>query len=80
MHDGKIRLERYALGFSDAERWTSQSIAKSVTSTLIGAAIKDGYIKSIDDLVTKYIPDHKGSAYDKVTFGPDGVMDINGGL
>ena len=67
LQDGKIRLERYALGFSEDMRWTSQSIAKSVTSTLIGAAIKDGYIKSIDDYVTKYLPDLKGSAYDKVT-------------
>jgi len=67
LQDGKIRLERYALGFSDAERWTSQSVAKSVTSTLLGAAIKDGYIKSIDDFLIKYIPDLKGSAYDKVT-------------
>jgi CubicO group peptidase (beta-lactamase class C family) len=67
LQDGKIRMERYALGFSDAERWTSQSVAKSVTSTLVGAAIKDGYIKSIDDYLTKYIPDLKGSAYDKVT-------------
>lgn len=64
---GKTRLERYALGFSDAERWTSQSVAKSVTSTLVGAAIKDGYIKSLDDYVTKYIADLKGSVYDKVT-------------
>ena len=67
LQDGKIRLERYALGFSDAERWTSQSVAKSITSTLVGAAIKDGYIKSVDDYVTKYIPELKGSAYDKVT-------------
>lgn len=67
LQDGKIRLERYALGFSDAERWTSHSVAKSVTSTLLGAAIKDGYIKSIDDYVTKYIPDLKGGSYDKVT-------------
>jgi CubicO group peptidase (beta-lactamase class C family) len=67
LQDGKIRMERYALGFSEAERWTSQSVAKSVTSTLVGAAIKDGYIKSIDDYVTKYIPTLKGSAYDKVT-------------
>src|SRR5207342_370840 len=52
LQDGKIRLERYALGFSEADRWTSQSVAKSVTSTLVGAAIKDGYIKSIDDYVT----------------------------
>jgi len=67
LQNGKIRMERYALGFSNAERWTSQSVAKSVTSTLVGAAIKDGYIKSIDDLITKYIPDLKGGAYDKVT-------------
>lgn len=67
LQNGKIRLERYALGFSDGERWTSQSVAKSITSILLGAAIKDGYIKSIDDYVTKYLPDLKGSAYDKVT-------------
>lgn len=67
LQNGKIRMERYALGFSDAERWTSQSVAKSVTSTLVGAAIKDGYIHSVDDYVTKYIPDLKGSAYDSVT-------------
>lgn len=67
LQNGKIRLERYALGFSDSDRWTSQSIAKSVTSTLVGAAIKDGYIKSVDDLLTKYIPELKGSAYSKVT-------------
>ena len=67
LQNGKIRMERYALGFSEAERWTSQSVAKSVTSTLVGAAIKDGYIKSVDDYITQYIPDLKGSAYDKVT-------------
>ncbi len=67
LHNGKIRLEHYTLGFSNAERWTSQSVAKSVTSTLVGAAIKDGYIKSIDDNLTMYLPTLKGSAYDKVT-------------
>jgi CubicO group peptidase (beta-lactamase class C family) len=67
LQDGKIRMERYALGFSKANRWTSQSVAKSVTSTLVGAAIKDGYIKSVDDYITNYIPYLKGSAYDKVT-------------
>ena len=67
LQDGKIRLERYALGYSEAGRWTSQSVAKSVTSTLVGVAIKDGYINSVDDYVTDYIPDLKGSAYDSVT-------------
>ena len=67
LQDGKIRLERYALGDSKSNRWSSFSIAKSVTSTLVGAAIKDGYIKTVDDRVTDYIPDLKGSAYDSVT-------------
>ncbi|CAN5696544.1 serine hydrolase [soil metagenome] len=67
LQDGKIRMERYALGFSEADWWTSHSVAKSVTSTLVGAAIRDGYIKSIDDYITNYIPGLKGSAYEKVT-------------
>jgi CubicO group peptidase (beta-lactamase class C family) len=65
--DGKIVLERYGLGRTEKDRWTSFSVAKSVTATLIGAAIKDGKIKSLDDKVTQYIPEMKGSAYDDVT-------------
>ncbi len=67
IQDGKIRVEKYGLGFSADGRWTSFSVAKSFTSTLVGAAIKDGYIKSIDDKVSDYIPDLKGSVYDNVT-------------
>ena len=67
LHDGGIRLERYALGHSANGRWTSQSVAKSATSTLVGAAIKDGTIKSIDDPVTTYIAGLRGSAYEGVT-------------
>jgi CubicO group peptidase (beta-lactamase class C family) len=67
LHDGKIRLERYALGHSESQRWTSFSVAKSFTSTLVGAALKDGYIKSLDDPLTKYIRGLDGSAYDGVT-------------
>lgn len=67
LQDGKIRLEKYGLGFSTEGRWTSFSVAKSFTSTLVGAAIKDGYIKSIDNKVSDYIPDLKGSVYDDVT-------------
>jgi len=67
IQDGKIRLEKYGLDFSGDGRWTSFSVAKSFTSTLVGAAIRDGYIKSIDDKVSDYIPDLKGSVYDDVT-------------
>ena len=65
--DGKIILERYGLGRTPNDRWTSFSVAKSVTSALIGAAIKDGKIKSLDDPVTRYVPELKGSAYEGVT-------------
>ncbi|MFH0756322.1 MAG: serine hydrolase [Bacteroidota bacterium] len=67
LQDGKIRLERYARGHSESGLWSSLSVAKSVTSTLAGVAIKDGYIKSVDDCVTDYIPGLEGSAYEKVT-------------
>jgi CubicO group peptidase (beta-lactamase class C family) len=64
---GKIVLERYGMGENPHDRWTSFSVGKSVTSTLVGAAIKDGYIKGLDSAVTDYLPSLKGSAYDGVT-------------
>ena len=67
LQDGRIRLERYARGFRPDQRWTSFSVAKSVTSTLFGAALKDGSIRSLDDQVVRYVPELKGSAYDGVT-------------
>lgn len=67
LQDGKVRLERYEMGFRPDGRWTSFSVAKSLTSTLVGAAVKDGAIKSLDDPVSDYIDELKGSAYDGVT-------------
>jgi CubicO group peptidase (beta-lactamase class C family) len=67
VHKGALRLERYGLDFDAKGRWTSFSVAKSVTSTLVGAAVRDGHIKSLDDKVSQYIPEMKGSAYDDVS-------------
>jgi CubicO group peptidase (beta-lactamase class C family) len=67
IQDGKIRLERYGQDFDSKGRWTSFSVAKSFTSTLVGAALQDGSIRSLDDKVSEYIPDLRGSAYDDVT-------------
>jgi CubicO group peptidase (beta-lactamase class C family) len=67
VHDGKVRLERYGLDFDGGGRWTSFSVAKSITSTLVGAALRDGFIRSMDDKVSDYIPEMKGSAYDDVS-------------
>jgi CubicO group peptidase (beta-lactamase class C family) len=67
LHDGKVRYEAYGLGLGPQDRWTSFSVAKSFTSTLLGAAVKDGFIKSLSDPVTDYIPGLAGSAYEGVT-------------
>ena len=67
LHEGRVRLERYSLGYSEKGRWVSQSVAKSITSTLVGAAIKDGFIQSLDEPVSRYVKGLEGSAYDSVT-------------
>lgn len=64
---GEIVFENYFLGNDQHTRWMSMSVAKSVTATLIGAAIQDGAINSIDDQIVTYLPRFKGSAYDGVT-------------
>ncbi len=67
LQDGKIRAEEYMLDYGPDQRWTSFSVAKSLVSTLVGAALQDGSIKSLDDPLTDYIPELKGSGYDGVT-------------
>lgn len=67
LHRGRIVLERYALGQTEHDSWVSYSVAKSITSTLLGAAVRDGAIKSLDDPVTLYIPELAHSGYDGVT-------------
>lgn len=67
LHRDRIVLERYDRGHGRGQRWTSFSVGKSISSTLLGAAVADGAIASIDDPVTKYLPALKGSAYEGVT-------------
>lgn len=67
LHVGEIRFEKYRMNFGQDDRWTSFSVAKSLVSTLVGAAIRDGFITSIDDPLTAYIPALEGSGYDDVT-------------
>lgn len=64
VQDGDVLYERYAPGNDRSSRWVSFSVTKSLTSMLIGAAIKDGYIASVDDKVTDYLPRLRNSAYD----------------
>jgi CubicO group peptidase (beta-lactamase class C family) len=67
LKDGKIAYETYQRGNTEDTRWMSMSVAKSITSTLAGIAIKDGLISGLDAQVVDYVPALKGSAYDGVT-------------
>jgi len=76
--DGKIVYERYGLGNTEDSKWVSYSVAKSVVSMLVGAAISDGYIESVDEKVTDYLPRLKGSSYDQATIG--NVLQMSSGV
>ncbi len=67
LKDGKVAYEYYGKGNTAQTLWTSRSVAKSVVSVLIGVAIKEGKIKSVDDPITTYVPELKGTAWDGVT-------------
>ena len=67
LQNDKIRLEEYAEGVDKTTLWTSFSVAKSISSMLLGVALKEGDIESLDDALQKYIPEFKGYDYGKVT-------------
>jgi CubicO group peptidase (beta-lactamase class C family) len=65
--NGRIALEYYGFGNTEKTLWTSRSVAKSVVSTLVGIAIREGRIHAIDDPVVQYLPELKGTAWEGVT-------------
>lgn len=65
--DGKIVWDFYAQGNTPTTLWTSRSVGKSVVSTLVGVALKEGKISSLNDEVVKYNPDVRGTAWEHVT-------------
>lgn len=76
--DGKVVFETYRAGINEDTRWVSFSVTKSVTSMLLGMAIKDGFIKSVDEPVTDFIPQLVGTAYQGVTI--ENVLNMNTGV
>ncbi|WP_427965353.1 serine hydrolase domain-containing protein [Altererythrobacter sp.] len=67
MKDGRIVTEIYRNGMNERTRHMGWSMTKSVTSVLIGAALEEGLIASLDDQITRYLPELKSSGYDGVT-------------
>jgi len=67
LKNGEVVYEDYELGTTSETLWPSFSMCKSVASTLVGAALLDGSISSLDDPITKYLPQMKNGAYDGVS-------------
>ncbi len=64
---GEIVLERFTRGNDESTVWASRSMAKSITSLMIGTAVRSQHIRSVDDPVTGYVPELRGTHYDNVT-------------
>ncbi len=67
LKNGEERFENYYITGGRNVQWISWSVAKSFVSALIGIAIEEGFIGSIDDVITQYVPSLKNSAYDGVS-------------
>ncbi len=61
--DDTILFEHYQYGRTDRDRFLSWSMAKTVLGLLIGIAVSEGAIKSIDDPAAKYVPELAGTEY-----------------
>jgi len=66
LRDGRIVFERYWLGNDATTQAVSWSVSKSFVSALVGIAIDDGAIGSVEDACCRYAPTLKGGAYDGV--------------
>ncbi len=64
MKDGRIVSEIYRNNTNDRTRFIGWSMTKSITSILIGCALQEGRIRSLDDQITAYLPELKGGGYD----------------
>lgn len=62
-----IQYEKYFKGYEKTSIVPSFSMAKSITSILVGCAIDDGLIKSVDEPITNYLPELKKNGFEKIT-------------
>jgi CubicO group peptidase (beta-lactamase class C family) len=57
IHDDELLYERYFDNYDETSVNTSFSMAKSFASALVGIAIDEGHIRSVDEPITNYIPE-----------------------
>ena len=65
--DGRIVSEIYRNNSNERSRFVGWSMTKSITSVLVGCALADGYIDSLDTAISDYLPELEGGGYDGVS-------------
>ncbi|WP_442588594.1 serine hydrolase domain-containing protein [Pedobacter sp. AW31-3R] len=78
IHNDTIQYEKYFKGYDKTSIVPSFSMAKSVTSILIGCAIDEGLIKSVQEPITNYIPELKKNGFEKVSI--EHVLQMTSGI
>ncbi len=78
IRNDSLLFENYYDGYKRTSIVPSFSMAKSITSALIGCALDDGLIKSVNEPITNYIPEMKKNGFDKVTIRH--VLQMTSGL
>ena len=78
MKNGRVVSEIYRNGTNEHSRFIGWSMTKSVTSVLIGCALADGRIDSLDTPISHYLPELKGGGYEGVTIRQ--VMQMRSGV
>jgi CubicO group peptidase (beta-lactamase class C family) len=78
VQDGRIVFEDYRNRSAEQTRFISFSMAKTITAMLAGIAIEQGKIASLDDPVTRYLPELRGTGYDGATLRQ--IMQMRSGV
>jgi hypothetical protein len=78
MKDGQIVSEIYRNNSNERSQFIGWSMTKSITSVLVGCALADGYIDSLDTPISDYLPELKGGGYDGVSIRH--VMQMRSGV
>ena len=80
LQDGEVIFEHYSGGWSKESQSCIFSVTKTITSMLCGIALKEGYINSVDDYVTDYIPEFKDADPNFSKLKIEHLLDMTAGL
>jgi CubicO group peptidase (beta-lactamase class C family) len=67
MKEGRIVAEIYRNNTNESTRFIGWSMTKSIVGLLVGCAVQEGRIKSIDEPITRYLPELQGGGYEGAT-------------